>query len=174
MRLFGDSRSNAGVLFRFDAERSNLYVLSKETPDIGEHCPKGFSLVGSTDLFELTGSFVAGQMYGFNLLAMPCKKVARDGKQSQRRHLKTSEERVQWLEGKAIQNGFSLVSIQEDRTLSFSSAKANGGNLLNINGTEFSGILQIVDPDLFRKAFEGGIGPEKAYGLGLLLLKKVV
>ena len=36
----------------------------------------------------------------------------------------------------------------------------------------YQGTLQITDVEQFRKAVQGGIGPGKSYGLGMLLLSR--
>ena len=37
----------------------------------------------------------------------------------------------------------------------------------------FSGVLEITDAERFRDGYLRGVGPEKAYGLGMLMLRKV-
>ena len=37
----------------------------------------------------------------------------------------------------------------------------------------YTGILQIINADSFRSAMRQGVGPGKAYGLGMIMLKRV-
>jgi CRISPR system Cascade subunit CasE len=38
----------------------------------------------------------------------------------------------------------------------------------------YDGLLRITDPDAFRETLIRGIGPAKAFGCGLMLVKRVV
>lgn len=35
-----------------------------------------------------------------------------------------------------------------------------------------TGVLRVTDAEAFRRGYENGIGPEKAYGLGMLMLRR--
>jgi len=171
MKLFGSARSDAGVLYRIQEEGPliHVYLYSQQKPLEGGVLPMGFVVDGMKDLAPLEDSFASKVGFSFNLLAFPfvCKPI--EGKNGKRMALKTPEERHSWMERKAEQNGFSILSLQEDRQVHIDVQ----GKAFSFDATEFSGVLEIVDPILFRKCFETGIGPEKSYGLGMILLKKV-
>jgi len=38
---------------------------------------------------------------------------------------------------------------------------------------DFQGILTVTDPELFRKALYEGLGKSKAFGCGLMLVRRV-
>ena len=44
---------------------------------------------------------------------------------------------------------------------------------LRFSTVDFSGVLTVTDPDRFRSALTTGIGPAKAFGCGLLLVRRV-
>ena len=74
------------------------------------------------------------------------------------------------MERKAAQNGFALVQMQELETVGFTGKHSQEqGGRMSWNAYHYTGILEIRDAEAFRKAMEQGIGPEKAYGLGMIL-----
>ena len=112
-------------------------------------------------------------MLGFDLLAAPSKKVVEPGmKNSKRKFLSAPEERLRWLLRKAEQNGFELLSQEEvGQTVSAVSHKQEKGGFMRFSACRFTGILRITDAEAFQNALCCGIGPEKAYDCGMLLIK---
>ena len=81
------------------------------------------------------------------------------------------EERKVRLQRKSEQNGFSVLSLREDPAERiFGSHSAERGGRLYLDSWRYTGTLRITDEDLFRAAVRNGIGSDKAYGLGMLLL----
>lgn len=171
--LFGESREDAGVLYRAQkTERGcTVYILSSRKPVFDEAAARnGMIPAGTRDMTAVEGLFAEGRRFRFDLLTMPSKKESdRTRKNSQRRILRDPEERLAWLARKAEAGGFRILSAsdEEGETLR---AKKSGGELW-IHTTRFTGVLEITDPDRFLSAWKGGIGPEKAYGLGMLMVR---
>ena len=147
-----------------------VYVTSQTLPDWSR--VRGFTPVDDPiDISALRGKFCEGGVFCFRLFASPTKKIARDGKLSSRVFLKALEERSQWLQRQAEKKGFELISFSE-----ITESKVTGKKRdmqINYTGVLFTGVLRITDPDLFWKAYCEGIGPGKAYGLGMLMIRRI-
>lgn len=173
MGLFDAKRQEAGVLYRARTKdgRVALYLYS-DVPIIESNVFPWMNLVGQREVSAWLDNMRTGKMCRFDLLAMPSKKVAAEGrKNSQRRLLRTLEERMTWLERKGEQNGFSVLSVQELEGIHLTGnhAEESGGNM-NWDAYHYNGVLEITDEGAFRQGVANGIGPGKAYGLGMLLL----
>ena len=147
-----------------------VYVISQTKPDWSR--VRGFSPIDEPmDISGLRDKFGEGGVFGFRLFASPTKKVAREGKLSSRVFLKTPDERCQWLQRQAEKFGFELISFSEDNESKVTGKKRD--MQINYTGVHFTGVLKIADPDLFWKAYCEGIGSGKAYGLGMLMIKRI-
>lgn len=147
-----------------------VYVISQVKPDWSR--VRGFDPVDDPmDFSGVRDRFSKGGVFGFRLFASPTKKVAREGKLSSRVFLRTPEERSKWLQRQAEKYGFELISFSENTESKVMGRKKD--MQINYTGVLFTGVLRIVDPDLFWKAYCGGIGPGKAYGLGMLMIRRL-
>ena len=175
MGLFESDRKSSGVLYRIreDGHALSVYLYSNR-PVHRERLLPGMCLSGERDLTPWLNDMVEGQVWRFDLLAFPAKKVVQDGaKNSQRRVLRTLEERCAWLMRKGEQNGFQLLNVQEleggQRTGRHSQER---GGRMYLDQYHYQGTLQITNGAQFRRAVTDGIGPGKSYGLGMLLLSQ--
>lgn len=171
--LFDRSREDAQLLYRVNASGSDCVVyLYSESPLLREKLLSFMVLAGERDVSAWQSTMTEGRRIRFDLLTMPSKKVAQaDGKNSRRRVLRTVDERMTWLARKASQNRFEILGVQELEAVSFTgNHEAELGGQMNWDAYHYSGILKIQDADAFQKALSGGIGPGKAYGLGMILL----
>lgn len=171
--FFGTDRKRADLLYRSRIRGvfAELYLYS-EQPVNPERLLPGMELVAQRELSFWLASMETGQVYSFQLLTAPFKKVAEEGaKNSRRRALRTQEERLAWLERKAEQGGFRILSVQETPGEKKTAVHpAERGGRLTVDAWCYDGHLVITDADAFRRSFREGIGPGKAYGLGMLLL----
>lgn len=173
-KLFSTSREDAGVLYRVYSDKtgSYIYIQSKRAPaETEDSLNNGMRITAIRNISALESSFSKGRRLGFNLLTAPCKKIS-DGvsKNSRRRILRTPDERIQWLMKKGSDNGFVVLAAEEtDGELLYSRKKSNE---MYLHTTIFTGLLQISDVERFTQIWRQGIGPEKAYGLGMLLLRR--
>ena len=171
--LFGASRKDAGLLYRYKTAGTKVLLYIYSSVPLDESRLSGdVRMTGERDVSAWLAGMGNGQILRFDLLTMPFKKVF-DGtnKNSRRRLLRDPEERLAWLQRKAEQNGFSVLSVREDPAERiFGSHSAEKGGRLYLDSWRYTGTLRITDEDLFRTAVQNGIGPDKAYGLGMLLL----
>jgi len=168
------SRQDMNVLFRlYESDRViRLYVLSAVLPVWDNICPFGFNSEGCKDISRLPDAFEPGRNFAFDILLQPSKKVSRTGGNSRRITLKTQDERSDWLKRKAEMNGFKTVWFREEgQRKYFGKHAGDKGSSLYLPAIRYRGVLSITDKDRFENAFRKGIGPGKAYGLGMLMLK---
>jgi CRISPR system Cascade subunit CasE len=173
--LFQCARKDAEILYRCRGRgiHTDLYMYSACPVDPNRILP-GMRLVAQRDVTPWLESMEVGDVFSFQLVTAPFRKVAEDGtRNSRRRALRTQEERLAWLSRKAEQGGFRLLSTEEapaEKLIARHSAGSGGS--LTVDAHCYSGFLRVEDAEHFRQTVACGIGPEKAYGLGMLLLKR--
>ena len=171
MRLFHCKRKDGNILYRFNPDKMDVYIMSEKAPNL-QDVPKGMEPRGQKDMSSWEREMAEGRRYRFNLLAAPVKKVAEDGvKNSRRRYLRTAEERLAWLRRKAEQSGFLLLEAQENADMSIygKHSEETGGSFYS-HAVCYQGVLEVTDREKFCTAWKQGIGSGRAYGQGLLLL----
>lgn len=180
--LVAHQPKTAEVLFRVDTSDSGpmLLIQSVDPPDWDalELAPRALREPPQTKRFE--PSFAEGQRLSFRLLARPSvrksgdfgKKPNAKRKSGPRNDCRNDEERLAWLRRKSGECGFAVESVGLT-LLSFPAfksavpAREKGGSFTAV---QFDGVLVVTDPDKLREAVRNGIGPQKAYGFGLLSL----
>ena len=87
---------------------------------------------------------------------------------------------TEWLEGVAIRNGFEIALTDENepqRKLQVDayeqSKAAKRDHNIRFSAVDFAGELIVTNPDLFQGALFNGIGHAKAFGCGLLLVRRI-
>jgi len=108
-----------------------------------------------------------GQVLAFRLRANPT--VKRDGK---RRGLVQEEDQRAWLERKAADGGFRVLSARITREGAVRGKVRRGDekhNLLLL-AVRFDGLLQVADPERLVATVRRGVGSGKGFGFGLLSL----
>lgn len=173
--IFGTSRKDSDILFSINEEEAEtaLYVTSSTAMD-RKKLPPWMTITLERDYNGILCQIENGHRFGFRLETVPSKKVRENGaKNSRRKALRTSDEREAWLNRKAAQNGFGVLDFVERQgnELTANHSQNNGGTI-TINSYSYIGALQVTDAEKFKKAVTKGIGPEKAYGLGMLLLSR--
>lgn len=174
--LFQTPREDAQLLYRVRTQgaKVSLYLYADRPVDRSRLLP-GMFLAGERELDDWLAAMQEGQLRGFELLTMPFRKVSDGtGRNSRRRVLRTQEERLAWLTRKAAQNGFTILTVQEAAGEKTGANHPEGkGGCLYLDTYRYSGTLRIDDTERFREAVRCGLGPGKAYGLGMLLLRNV-
>lgn len=174
-RVFDSSRTEGRILYRvaLDARRQAIYVYSREAVD-HSRLPAGVSVHGDRNLTEWLNSLHDGDVCRFDLVAVPSKKVHRDNaKHSSRVVLKTLEERAAWLQRKAKTSGFELLSFtEEEERATYAYQQSHGRNSFQMSGVRFTGVLRITDVARFRETLADGVGAQRAYGYGMMLVKR--
>lgn len=81
---------------------------------------------------------------------------------------------VQWLVRRAEKSGFGIneasVIVESYRQHRL---QAESEKEIQYSTVDFSGVLKIVDPEIFQRTLLRGIGPAKAFGCGLLLVRRI-
>ncbi|MBO4317469.1 MAG: type I-E CRISPR-associated protein Cas6/Cse3/CasE [Mailhella sp.] len=158
------------------AGEMRLYVLAEREPERPAAClPEWWACR------PVAPAFLEHDAYRFSLRANPTKKVTAfhangEPKKNSRKVAVTGrEEQREWLGRKGRQYGFAI----DDAAPLVISAAANhvfyrGGNAVLHVGVDFQGVLRVTDRDLFKTAFQRGLGSSKAFGFGMLLLQPII
>ena len=170
-----DDETRQGFLFRIESNAAGrparLLVQSRRAPTQAN----GLLLVGTR---EITPCPSVGQRLAFVLTANPVKTIidaqrdAKAGKQSEkcRVPLIKEEDQRQWLLRKLGEAGeLDAINVLPHPPLYF--RKGNRGGKL-VTAT-FEGVLRVKDPNCLADSLENGIGPAKAFGCGLLLVRRL-
>ena len=174
MGLFCTSRREVDLLYRLKYGREcSVYMYSSQTID-SERLFPGMTLVGQRDIDPWLDNMSDGQRWSFDLLACPSKKVQIPGlKNSLRRVFQTQQERLAWISRKANQYGFELISVKElESSQLLGRHSSDRGGPIYFGAFHYQGSIHITDARLFQKAVSTGIGPGKAYGLGMMILSQ--
>jgi CRISPR system Cascade subunit CasE len=189
------ARALHGVLYRVeeDHRRGSLILLvqSRTKPDWSRLEP-GYLLDTGGDpenpackrIQESYERLAAGSVLVFRLRANPTRKIdTRSGPDGRRRNgrrveLVTEDAQREWLQRKAGQAGFRLLSVRakpevpnvrsRNETKCIGHRRGENGAHLTFGSVLFEGLLEVTDGERFRGALEAGIGPGKAFGFGLL------
>jgi CRISPR system Cascade subunit CasE len=130
--------------------------------------------------------------YYFHLTANPVKRIIKETLENNKTKNKKiplygEEDQVEWLLRQGNNYGFEILGLniasfsfgrknariefkEEEPESMTSKTKRN----LFFHGVKYDGVLRVVDPESFLKGYFHGIGPSKAFGFGLLSIKKYV
>lgn len=164
-----------GFLFRIEenptGRTARLLVQSRRAPESAS----GVVLVGTR---EINPQPVAGQRLAFLLTANPVKTItdtqrdAKQGKKSEkcRVPLIKEEDQRDWIARKLAEAGeIEAVNVLPHAPIYF--RKGNrGGKLVSVT---FEGVLRVSDPVRMTELLDNGIGHAKAFGCGLLLVRRI-
>ncbi|UYG00325.1 type I-E CRISPR-associated protein Cas6/Cse3/CasE [Halomonas sp. GD1P12] len=79
-----------------------------------------------------------------------------------------------WLDERAESLGFSLpVRPEVGAYRQHALVKKEGGQPIRYSSVDYEGLLEVNDPERLRETLRDGIGRAKAFGCGLLLLRRV-
>lgn len=200
MRAFPDDagptpRASHGVLYRLDRDhdaRLVLLIQSRTRPtverwpsdyvlDVGRDLDLAFSELSENpavrSLAQERAAISLGDRFAFRLRANTTKRIGRplppDGK---RRHGKRvpvhgHEGRVHWLESRAERSGFAFD--RERLEVREVPPTAGGPKSITLAGALFEGVLRVQSVEGFRTALDNGIGPGRAFGYGLLSVRRL-
>ncbi len=173
------SRQEASILFRIEPGPV-LLVQSEFEPDWSNFGEPAEVFKSKPECKPFNPEFAQGQRLTFRLRCRPCKKQAEEGsKHSKLRFLRTETERLEWLKRQGEKYGFVIESVEATYERWIDTKQAHQGEISGTDGRErkksaslpairFDGVLIVHDPSCFLKALQFGIGPQKAYGFGLL------
>lgn len=184
----GGARERFAVLHRLELDRRRgrliLYVQSLAPPDWCGLPPDylfsspGLENPATKSVAAAYRGLKTGAVLSFRLKANPTRKIdSKTGPDGLRRHgrrveLVREEDQADWLRRKGEQGGFQVQSVRVEG-LSKEQGKRHSAGVspLTLTSVLFEGRLRITDPERFlNHSLLKGIGPGKAYGLGLLSL----
>lgn len=178
-------------IFRSDMRRDRFILWT-----ISEREPKDWGGRLKVETKPYAPELEVGQALGFRVRANPTVAISRDGKRGKRhdvvmhaKHQLSQEERNaldmrafirekgrEWLEDKASREGFSLegrpLSVEGYQQHEFKK-RPKSRHTVKFSTLDFEGILEVTDPERFRGILYEGLGPAKAYGNGLMLIRPV-
>ena len=152
-QFFGTSREESQVLYRLT--KDSIYVSASKEPVV--HESNGITVVAIKDVVFPE----SGDELRFNILTCPYKKI--DG---HRIPLTDERSRIAWIHRQGEKHGFACLTMTENG----SSIIKSDSKKFEVEGHYYSGVLEVTDKELFRLALENGIGAEKAYGFGMMLV----
>ncbi|MFA6108504.1 MAG: type I-E CRISPR-associated protein Cas6/Cse3/CasE [Candidatus Latescibacterota bacterium] len=131
---------------------------------------------GRWETRQVVSGFLRHTRYAFALRANPTiKRVVRDDsgerrKNGRRTRICGADELRAWIERKAADSGFRVeegytVSDPVDQICWRCRRKVVHARV------DYQGVLTVTEPEAFQRAYCTGIGPAKAFGFGLLLLR---
>jgi len=193
----GETRSRLGVLYRLETDRPTgnprLYVQSLVAPDWtglpGDYLLLGPQNPATRPVNEAYAGLQGGMRLVFTLTANPTKKVGTSTKadrlagkrdNGRRTPIVGVENQIEWLRAKAESRGFELLGGSKELGLPAAivahevSVRGRGQvrqeESLSLSAVVFQGVLRVTDAERFRGTLRSGIGPGKAFGMGLLTI----
>ena len=169
--LFQTDRKTSNIQYRTHIARSifSLYIYSDNPVKVAP----SYCSFEQVDLTETLDNIKNNQILGLDIIAIPCKKTAINGqKNSQRRVLRTADERMEWLRRKSDGAGFNILVAHELGSVRTSGRhRIDKGGDMCLDAYHYQCTILITDASAFRQTILRGIGPGKAYGMGMMLLK---
>ncbi len=145
---------------KFGARREAAYLWALRRGPSGDLCivrpPGGFA----------APALAAGERWLFSLHARVGQKDRGTGRRRSWRRAET-DRRLKWLERRGGEHGFAVVAATVD-VVREPVRKPGAGFWLD--RSEFSGVVEIVDPARVASAMTTGVGGGRTWGLGMLRL----
>ena len=145
-----------------DYNFKNILVLSKTQPMLVPNISLESKIVPS--------SFLEHDCYAFQVLLNPVEQGVHE---RNKRPIRGDVALHDWFKKKEKEWGF--VSNSDSFEIFNQGVKIieKQNKIITLNKAEFRGLLDVEDRERFFKSFNNGIGRGKAFGFGLLQLKKV-
>ena len=82
---------------------------------------------------------------------------------------------LEWLEKRAEKHGFvfNAGTVRVDAYTQNRAFKKRNNQPIHYSTLDFKGVLTVIEPDIFKATLYGGVGPAKAFGCGLLLVRRI-
>jgi|FLYL01.1.fsa_nt_gi CRISPR system Cascade subunit CasE len=179
-RPTGTPRSEMSVLWRSETEGSPIFLVQSGLPPD----PAAWEEL-STDVAVkeigglLDGAVIPGRILRFRIRGNPSRKIDTKSVNGVRRHgrrvpLRRDPDRIAWLSRRLAAAGATVVTVDGIPDVSvqgFGLFRGRRNNrTITVEAVDFSGRLVVDDPHSLRQAVVDGIGPGKAFGMGLLML----
>jgi CRISPR system Cascade subunit CasE len=151
------ARQEWGILYRI--EQDHILVQSKVEPN--------WTMPAKVKEINYAAINFTGKSFVFKLKTNPQKRLNNQKIQP----ILDLTEQKEWIERKAQTHGFSIDKVNITKSKATTGFKAT--NKITLNTSYFDGILTVVNPIVFLTSLIDGIGQGKAYGLGLLSIRKL-
>lgn len=168
--MFNAKRETWNTLYRVvdGGKDLFLYVQSDCPPKFDASRMKHLEMISCSEIdSKLQSRIFAGDVIHFSIACCPSFKKSGDGKNSRRMYIRDREEKLAWLCDRLYEGGEVLYCLDESKE---SMVVHKPGHSMTIEATIFNGTLKVTDPDALLDLIREGIGPEKAYGCGLLMV----
>lgn len=165
-------------LWRIDSRSGQNYllILSTEKPDLS-NVAEQFAPPGETwqtkDYTPLLDRIRQGSRWQFRLCANPTYSVsAGPGKRGRVCAHSTPQHQIQWLKRQSGKYGFTLPeeAFGVTKSVWYRFKKGSTGKNVTFLAVTYEGILEVSDPEAFRRMLCSGMGHGKAYGAGLMTI----
>lgn len=84
---------------------------------------------------------------------------------------------IEWLKVRAEKNGFIFSDGEDGKEIRVEGYQIHRffrkGKETNFSSLDFTGTLSVINPNLFKKILFNGLGPAKAFGCGLMLVRRI-
>lgn len=168
-------------LWRIDSRNGQDYllVLSEEKPDLtqaaAQFAPPGEGWQ-TRDYGPLLDRIRQGSRWRFRLCANPTySMLAGPGKRGRVCAHSTVGKQIEWIQKRCEKYGFALdpeeFTVTKVKWYRFK--KGPTGETVTFLAVTYDGILEVRDPEVFRRTLCQGVGRGKAYGAGLMTLVRV-
>lgn len=107
----------------------------------------------------------------FNCEAFADVSAQRDFQNSQKEAQGTAAQ--QWLINRGEQHGFTIQSLQATGYQWHALIKRNSARNAGFSSMDYEGMLKITDSDIFISMLKTGLGPSKAFGCGLMMIRRI-
>ena len=78
-----------------------------------------------------------------------------------------------WINERSERNGFKVLQICVEGYHQQEFHKVKTNNRIRYSTVDFMGVLEVIDEKSFKSILLGGIGPEKGFGCGLMLVRRI-
>ena len=189
--LFADSPERERDFLWREAEPGVFYFLSNRPP-VDHHSlfdidpPKAFApalAVGDRLAFSLRANATVARGGGPGRRGKPCDVVMAAlhglpaGTRVEQRAEETQKAGVRWLESQGAKSGFTLTAGSDGtasaRAVSYSVLSLDRRKAgIRIGVLDLEGVLVVSDPERFCHCLARGFGRAKAFGFGLMLIRR--
>jgi len=172
---FFTREKSRNFIFRLDAVDAGfrVYALSENPPENLESAD--FKMRTK----QIPETFLDRKRYYFKIRLNPVRvvKAEKDGvpRKNGARKIVPKDRLRDWINEKFSNNGMRILEDSDDgleispiRIENISKANNAGAKIASV---DVSGVLEVEDKDKFVNAFRNGIGREKTFGFGMLILK---
>lgn len=158
-------RKNANLLYRLMVKTNVvfLYVMTDLSCDISLIEQNGLRFLYTVDISELMSPKNTGDEIRFAIKLLPYRRHS-----NQFSYLNDISERIQWMVNKLSSAGLLVTRVRE--TAIEPVLFQRGRRYINMNSSVFEGIATITNKDALLQAIQSGIGREKCFGAGLLMI----